>query len=79
MEPIGKNLQFSWNSNQLQAKAFLVDGANIRLDADKKKPYRICSKYPFPKNGFFTVKARYVQKKGKGGFALGICHYGNRL
>lgn len=78
MDPIGKNLQFSWNSNQLQAKAFLVDGANLRLNSDKKKPHRICSKHPFPKNGSFSVKVRYVQKKGKGSFALGICHFGDR-
>lgn len=78
MDPINKNLQFAWNSYLLQAKDFAIDGANIRLTAERKKPHRICSKHPFPKHGIFSIKVRYVQKKGKGGFALGICHFGNR-
>jgi hypothetical protein len=78
IEPITKNPQFSWNTNQLQAKAFELDGANVRLIASKKKPYRLVSKHPFPKEGEFIIKVRYVQKRGKGSFALGICHFGNK-
>lgn len=73
-----QNPYFSWNTNQLQAKDFEIDGANLKLADERKMPHRICSKNPFPKNGQYTIKVRYVQRKGNGSFSLGICHYGDK-
>lgn len=75
---IGKNTSMVWNTKQLQAKDFEIDGANIKLISNHNKPHRICSRHPFPKNGQFTLKVRYVNRVGLGKFALGIGHFAHK-
>ena len=74
---VAVSTEFGWNLDQLQADSFTIDEANIRLNAEKRMPFRICSKYHFIDNSKFVIRARYVHFKGKGSFCFGLFHFEN--
>lgn len=64
---------------QFQATSFVIDGSNIKVNAEEKHmPHRICSVQPFLNNAKYTVKARYVNVTGNGAFSLGVFFYHKR-
>lgn len=73
-----KYLQLAWNTELFQASNFIIDGANIKLLAPKRKLYRIVSKQTFPDNGKYEIKIRYVSQEVNS-FSIGVFHTSNQL
>ena len=69
------NDELGWDMTQLQARSFVIDGANIKLNAEKHMPHRICSVQPFTLGLKYTIKVRYVHLTGNGAFSLGVFQF----
>jgi hypothetical protein len=78
MEATERHVDLQWNSHELQASDFLIDGANLKLKDHSRKPHRICSKHYFSEYHNYRLKIRYVHFGESGSFAVGLFHFSGK-